>query len=194
MAKNKKPRKQYQPRPCRMPMLTAADHNELVRLLEHTEFAVYNHFPCGNAEYQHVEATRRVMNHALAGMLHRRNVLDDDECSQAILAIFAAGEALQSVAARHNKLYRQGRRDHLFVFTADELKAVERGYVIASDFVKDSLDACPAACLKEYYAAMILDNQISAGQIRDGVLLAEVVDVVIDTLSKTPTTEWSKLT
>ena len=192
MAKNKKPRKPYHPRPCRMPMLKAADRDELVHLLEHTEFAVYNHFPCGNAEYQHVEATRRVMNHAMAGMLHRRNVLDDDECSQAILTIFAAGEALQAVAARHNKLYRQGRRDHLFVFTAEELKAVERGYVIASDFIKDSLDTCPAACLKEYYAAMILDARMDAGKIKNGVA-AEIVDALIEQLSNTATAEWSKL-
>ena len=194
MAKNKKPRKQYHPRPCRTPILTDADRAKIVSLIEQVEFAVYNHFPRGEAEYQHLDAVRRVMNHAMAGMLHRRNALDDDECSRAILTFFSAGEALHAVAARRNKLYHQGRRDHLFVFTVDELKAVERGYVIASDFVKDSLDACPAACLKEYYAAMILDKQISAGQIRDGVLLAEVVDVVIDTLSKTPTTEWSKLT
>lgn len=193
MAKNKKPRKRYHPRPCRTPMLTAADHDELVRLLEHAEFAIYNHFPYGNAEYQHVEAARRVMNHALAGMLHRRNVLDNDECSQAIQTIFAAGDALQTVAARYDKLYLQGRRDHLFVFTADELKAVERGYIIASDFIKDSLDTCPAACLKEYYAAMIMDAQMKTGKIKNGVLLAEVVDALIEQLSNTPTIEWSKL-
>lgn len=97
------------------------------------------------------------------------------------------------MAARHNKLYRQGRRDHLFVFTADELKAVERGYVIASDFIKDSLDTCPAACLKEYYAAMILDARMDAGKVKNGVA-AEIVDALIEQLSNTPTTEWSKLT
>ena len=192
MARNKKPRKRYHPKPCRTPMLTVADRDAIVQLLENVEFAVYTAFPRGNAEYQQVEAARRVMNHCMAGMLHRRNVLDDDECSQAMKTIFTAGDALQALVARHNKLYRQGRRDHLFVFTAEELKAVEQGYYIASQFIKDSLDTCPAACLKEYFAAMILDARMDAGKIKNGVA-AEIVDALINQLSNTPTTEWSKL-
>lgn len=192
MAKNKRPRKAYHRRPCRVPMLAVEDREALMSLLMDVEFAIYTLFPQGRAEEQHVEGARRIMNHCIAGMIRRRNVLDPDECAKATEVIHAANAALRNTATRRNRLFQQGRRDHLFVFTADELKAIEAGYVIASRFIEDSLDVCAGSCLKEYFVAMIIDKTIDDPKVGDEDA-AKVVDSLYERLTNTPTSEWRNL-
>lgn len=193
MAKNKKPRKPYHRKPCRIPMLSVSDREEIMDLLNDVEFAIYNLFPLGNAKEQHVEACRRIMNHAVTGMFHRWELLDEDECNNALSIIYKANDALVETIKRRNKLFNTGRRDHLFVFTAEELRAVEQGYVTASRFVEDSLEVCSATCLKEYFVATIIDKRINNERIASADAKT-VVDSIFKELAETPTDQWLRLT
>ncbi len=189
MAKNRKPRKPYRKKPVRMPCLADVSRESFVTLLGDVELVIYNTLPTGNAKGHQIEACRTVMNHAMTGMHHRRNALDENECETALEAIYAAGDALAAAVKRHNKEWRKGNQACGFVFKGDELRAIEAGFVVAAEFIKDSLEVCPSACLKELYAAAIIDKEMDAGKIKNGID-AEYVDAVIARLDRAPTSLW----
>ena len=180
------------PKPVRMPLLPKVDRERIEGLLCDVEIAVYDALPTGNAKVHQMESIRTVMNHAMTGIHHRRKALDQEECEAALEVIYSAGEALEAAVKRHNRRVRKGDKDFGFVFKGDELNAIKDGVRIAHNFIKDSLKTCPAAVLKEFYTAQILDNEIDAGKITNGVSV-EHIDAVVDRLTRTPTARWKRM-
>lgn len=178
MAKNKKPRKKYRPKPCRVALFTKDDIEGMKGLLDTCELAIRSSFPAGTAKFDTLENARRVLNHALCGFGNRTN-LDADEVARATELMYDAGDALKSAVQRHNDGKCEG-----FIFTADEIKTISNGYMVAAEFIRDSLDTCPGQTLKEWYAGRRLEAR-GKYPITNEMIQAEVAR-----LADIPTCRW----
>ncbi len=182
--------KAYHPKPVRVPRVLDEDVRIITELIDSAELYIFMTFPTGKARFDQVDTVRVVMNFAMAGMHHRRKALNKEECEAALDVIYEAGEALYSVMHRHEVLEKQGRREGTFVFTGDELKALQNGYRVASDFINDSFEVCAAIVLREWYVARRLDILRNYGKLQ-GAITPELIDRTYNDLIKVPTVFWN---
>lgn len=189
MPKSKTRGKKYHPKPVRAATVFTEDVDVIRDLINRAELYIFMTFPTGEARFDQVDTVRIIMNFAMAGIHHRRKALDKAECEAALDEIYAAGEALYSLIDRRDRMKAEGRKAAL-VFTGDELKALQNGYRVASDFIFDSFDVCPAMVLKEWYTARRLDILRNYGVLK-GAVTPELIDRTYDELIKVPTVQWN---
>lgn len=82
MAKNKRPRKHYRPKPCYVPLWTEKDKSNIKALFEHAELVTMLKLPTGEVTMDDLCCIRDTLNLCLMGCM-TRDWLDKDEVKAA---------------------------------------------------------------------------------------------------------------
>lgn len=182
MAKNKKPRKKYHPKPRRMPCFDEEQRASVRAMVDRFELVAEIALPRGTADFEDMSCMRSLLLHALIGAVSRGWIKDEDKMD-GITTIEKARDALFSVVARAFK--RAGTEKPHFVCTADELNALRDGVDVAGSFIRDSVDTTPMRCLQEFYASKYLLRRAQGRPVTK-----EIIDRMISEMRTKPVDSW----
>lgn len=184
MAKNKKPRKQYKPKPQRMFCADQVDIDDIKSLTRYVGLVTELSLPLGKASADDLSCIKSLLNHALIGFVGR-DYLDEKEREDAVVVVNKGGDACVAAVKRACERRDQTGEELRFIFTGDELNAVRDAVAVADQFISDSLDVEPHRTLREFFVMKLLLKRKTTEDIT-----AERVKRVLDELSTMPTKQW----
>lgn len=184
MASNKKPRKQYRPKPQRVLCADPSDIEDIKALIRKVGLVTELALPLGTATVDDVACIKSLLNHALVGLVGRE-YLDESEREAASAIIDKGGDACVAAVKKACDRREKAGGDLHFIFTGDELNAVRDAVATADHFISDSLDVEPHRTLKEFYVMKLLLKRKQGGGVT-----AERVKRVLNELAVMPTKQW----
>ncbi len=184
MAKNKKPRKAYKPKPCRITVFTEEEINEIVELINTAETTIRLSFRDGYATPYHLDNVRHIMNAAICCMEDQGWHENPDKKDTLDFVYLSAG-GMYNAIRRHN----EGKSDG-FIFTGPELHHLSEAFYKCNSFMEEHMRKQPAHFFKEWTASYILDDWQSRTK---KAVTPEMVKQCVRRLTDLPTAEWRKL-
>ncbi len=184
MAKNKKPRKPYHPKPVRTQCVIQEDIDSLQAMVRQVSLATELSLPAGSATPEQIECIKVMLNHAMTGLMSRE-YLSAFERADALKKIDEGGDALVGMVKkafdRRDKAKAKAAR---FICTADELNAIRNAVAIADQFLTDSYEVEPNRTMREFFAMKTL---LARGA-KDPTI--EQVNKIVSELSRVETCKW----
>lgn len=184
MAKNKKPRKEYKEKPCRITVFTQEEKAEIARLIDTAETTVRLSFKAGYATPYHLDNVRHIMNAAIVCMEDHDWHVDPLNCAK-LDFIYESAEGMYNAVRRHN----EGKSEK-FIFTEPDLQNLEDAFLMCNKFINKCMENQPSRFFKEWTASYILDDwQFKTKK----PVTPEMVKWCVKRLADLPTSEWRKL-
>ncbi len=184
MAKNKKPRKKYHPKPVRTQCYTKEDVESLQAMIRKVSLATEISLPAGSASREDVQCIASLLNHATMGLLSR-DWLDVEERAAAAQIVDHGGDMLVGMVRKAcNRADKEQGEEPKFICTAEELNAIRDAVEVADRFVTDSLDETPGRTLREFFAMKTL--MCRKNMTPDGTDINKAVGELADV----PTWKW----
>ena len=107
MAKNKKPRKKYKEKPCRITIFTQEEKAEIARLIDTAETTVRLSFKAGYATPYHLDNVRHIMNAAIVCMEDQDWHVDPLKCAKLDFIYDERGRHVQRRSAAQRRQKRE---------------------------------------------------------------------------------------
>ncbi len=187
MAKNKKPRKHYHPKPVRSLCIVKEDIDALQSMATDISLAAETSLPAGTATVTQVDCIKAMLNHAMTGIMSRK-YLSPTECANALAILDKGGDALVAMVKKAcDRRDKEGTEGIRFICTGDELNAIRDAVAVADQFLRDSYDVEPSRTMREFFAMKTL---LTRGITNP---TTEQVNSVVGELSKIESWEWRKL-
>lgn len=184
MAKNKKPRKKYHPKPVRTQCVIKEDLDSLRSLVSQISLSAEFALPAGTATVEQVDCIKALLNHAMTGIMSRE-YLSPFERAEALRVLDKGGDALVAMVKKAcDRRDKAKATDLRFVCTADELNAIRDAVAIADQFLTDSYGVEPNRTMREFFAMKVL---LARHVINPTI---EQVNKVVGELSKLETWKW----
>lgn len=155
MPKSKKPRKRYVSgqHAISVPGMRLERINNIKTQIANAETALRIKLPRGEATYSDLDQVRSLFNCLMFSLMHRQKVIDQSESEEAGNELIQAGIDLTAVMQR-------GAETERYVCRASEMRSILSGLQTASDFILDSLDACPIILVDEFNASLLIRDAL----------------------------------
>ena len=187
MAKNKKPRKKYVPKPVRSLCVIKEDIDLLQSMARDISLTAELSLPAGTATVSQVDCIKAMLNHAMTGIMSRE-YLSPTERASALAVLDKGGDALVAMVKKAcDRRDKAGVEEIRFICTGDELNTIRDAVAVADQFLTDSYEVEPSRTMREFFAMKTL---LSRGVVNPTI---EQVNKVIGELNKLESWEWRKL-